>query len=347
MDDALHADLSAWVAEHWDATLDDVTAIAPGLGLRRFYRLAISGDKAPAPHVIARVDAEEDPAKRAGGVAPEPELEPIRRFLDDHGIPVPKRHAALPALRTELLEDAGDRSLEAVATDPTTNDGTRQALYHDACEIIARLQALSGPAQGVEAFDRRLDRALFESKADRVIRWALPYWLPRAVTAVDERSVRTFYAHVADVCDGAPQRLSHRDFKAANVHLVADDRLVLIDLQGAFLAPPEYDLVCLLRDSHVELPRAEVDAHLDAVRARLPDAPDAARFAERFALLTLTRVAKDAAHYIHAYTGNDDDRYLRFLPTARRTLIDAAGRCDPDDEAIAPFIALLAELREP
>ena len=346
-DDAWREALTGFVDARWGARLEDAVPLAPGLGTRRFFRLKLSGGAPPAVSMIARVDAEEDPAKRADGVAPEPPLEPIRHFLADHGVPVPERHADLPALHTELLEDLGDTSLERVASDPSTERARRTDLYREACKIIVRLQEIEGPAAGIDAFDRRLDRRLFQSKADRVVGWALPYWLGREVTQSDERVVREVYDRVATIADRAPQRLSHRDFKAANVHLTEDDRLVLIDLQGAFLAPPEYDLVCLLRDPHVELPRDDVDALLAACRESLPDAPSAGHFEQRFTLLTLTRVAKDAAHYIHAHTHAGDDRYLPWLPTARRYLIDAADRASSLDPAFAAFATLTREWREP
>ena len=73
----------------------------------------------------------------------------------------------------------------------------------------------------------------------------------------------------------------------------------MIDFQGAFLAPPEYDLVCLLRDSYVELPEAEVAHLLHRVRARLPDRPEAAVFQHRFDALTLTRKGKDHARFLY------------------------------------------------
>ena len=54
----------------------------------------------------------------------------------------------------------------------------------------------------------------------------------------------------------------------------------LIDLQGAWLAPPEYDLVCLLRDSYVELPEAEIAEQLARRRApRSPTRPTPEEFA--------------------------------------------------------------------
>ncbi|MDP6977686.1 MAG: phosphotransferase [Myxococcota bacterium] len=345
VDDELRDALADWIANRWNAKLANITPIAPGLGTRRFYRVRVSDGSAPAEALVARVDAEEDPAKRAPSVAPEPPLEPIRQLLETSGIPVPRRYAHASELRTEFLEDVGDRSLERAAHEVDVEE--RRALYGRACEIVVRLQGIDAPTPPIEAFGRRLDRALFESKADRVVRWALPYWLPRPVRAEDEATVRDLYDRVAALCESAPMRLAHRDYKAANIHVVENGRLVLIDLQGAFLAPPEYDLVCLLRDAHVRLPWDEVAAHLEATRPRLPDAPSREDFDERFTLLTLTRVAKDAAHYIHAFTDAGDTRYLPLLPNARASLVHAAEKAATLDPAFEGIAALFGELREP
>ncbi len=103
-------------------------------------------------------------------------------------------------------------------------------------------------------------------------------------------------------------------------------RLVMIDLQGAFMAPPEYDLVSLLRDSYVELDDAAVDAHLARARSALPDCPDEEIFRLRFDLLTLTRKGKDHALFRAVAAERGDDRYLRYLPATRRYLRDASQR---------------------
>jgi aminoglycoside/choline kinase family phosphotransferase len=103
-------------------------------------------------------------------------------------------------------------------------------------------------------------------------------------------------------------------------------RLVMIDLQGALMAPPEYDLVCLLRDSYVELDDAAVDAHLARARSALPDCPDEEPFRLRFDLLTLTRKAKDHALFRAVAAERGDYRYLRYLPATRRYLQKASSR---------------------
>jgi hypothetical protein len=142
--------------------------------------------------------------------------------------------------------------------------------------------------------------------------------------------VHDAFERIGRVLGEAPQRLAHRDLQSANLHVVdrspSATRLVMIDLQGAFMAPPEYDLVCLLRDSYVELDATAVDAHLARARSALPDQPDEELFRLRFDLLTLTRKGKDHALFRAVAAERGDDRYLRYLPATRRYLQEASRR---------------------
>ena len=114
----------------------------------------------------------------------------------------------------------------------------------------------------------------------------------------------------------------------------------MIDLQGALLAPPEYDLVCLLRDTYVALPDAEV-AHLaERVRERLPDRPDRAAFARRFDLLTITRKAKDFA-LCHELAARGDRSWLPLAPATFGYVRSALARRAGDDARLAALATLL------
>lgn len=349
--DAQRDALAALVDRELGAKLVRLESIAPGLGNRRFFRLylATDDDTGQPKSAIARVEADEDPDKRAAGVAPEPPLEPLRSFLEAAGIPVPKHYAADPDLMIELIEDVGGRSLEQAARE--AEPAQRRGLYEEACRLIPRLQRLEPPKPPIAAFERHLDRPLIESKATRVLDWALPWWLDRDPSSAEREVVQRAFSRIADVCEDAPSRLSHRDLKAANIHLreaaPVGARLVLIDLQGAFMAPPEYDLVCLLRDSHLPLPSDEVAQHIEATRPELPDASAADIFDRRFTLLTLSRVAKDAAHYIYAFTNGGDSRYLPLVPTARQVLRESSARAASFDPALQRFADLIHDLREP
>jgi aminoglycoside/choline kinase family phosphotransferase len=326
-----------------------VRSIAPlraGLGLRRFFRVATSGTPAT---LVARVEAPEDDAGRPMGAAPEPPLEPLRGFLEAAGLPVPARLGGDDAAGITLLEDVGDTTLEdAVAG---ADAARRVALYRAVLEWIPRLQRLRDPSGRVPAFGRRLDRALLRYKGELFARWSLPAALGRAAREAETRAVQEAFEAIADLLADAPLRLAHRDLQSHNVHVRTaaagtPPRIALIDLQGAFLAAPEYDAVALLRDSYVELPWPEVEQHLGALRPALPDAPDPDAFRRRFDLLTLARKGKDHARFLYAAHERRDERWLAHAPATARALHAAAPRVaglDPRLAALADVVARLPE----
>ena len=312
------------------------------LSLRRFARI----HTASGATAVARVEAPEDPAGRPAGVAPEPPHEPIRALLESNGLPVPRRLGGDPDAGIDLLEDVGRLSLQSAARELAPR--ARVALHREACELVPRVQAI-GPVPGVAAFARALDAELFAYKADLVARYGLAA-RGRDTTAAEAAVVRETFAWIAGQVAAAPQRLAHRDFQSSNLYVregaPPGARLRMIDLQGAFLAPPEYDLVCLLRDSYVELPEAEIAAHCEAVRPGLPDAPDAESFARRFDLLTLARKGKDHARFLYAARERGDPRFLAHIPATVRHLRRAALRAAARDGRARELAALFGELPE-
>lgn len=315
----------------------DVSQIQPveaGLGPRRFFRVSLSPPGEPGS-LIARLEQAEDPALRPSGIPPEPPLEPVRAWLSSHGLPVPRCYGNADGLM--LLEDLGDTSLESAARSLPVED--IHALYRRACQLVPKLQSAPPPESRLASFERRLDGALFRYKAEQFVEWALPL----ADSSADASSVTNAFERIAEEVRDAPHRLAHRDYKAANLHIHAN-RLVMIDLQGAFLAPPEYDLVCLLRDSHVVLDEAFVQNALEEIRPQLPDAPEADTFARRFTLLTLTRTGKDLSRYLYAAKVRKDTRYLCWVPRAVRTLRAAAAEAADWDPAYARLADIITSL---
>jgi aminoglycoside/choline kinase family phosphotransferase len=332
--DALPDELRALARRALGAEVRALEPLAGGLGHRRFFRLRLAGT-GPAT-CIARVDRGEP----APGVPPEPPLEPTRAFLEAHGLPVPRRLGG-DATGIDLLEDVGSLALRAVA--PAAPAAQRRALYEEACDLVPRLQRLRDASGHVPAFGRRLDGALLALKARRFCAASLPACLGREPTAGEREAVSNAFAVVREAVEGAPLRFAHRDLQAAN--LLVDEarppgaRLVMIDLQGAFLAPPEYDLVCLLRDSYVVLGDDEARALAERVRPALPDAPSPDAFAWRFDLLTIARKAKDHALF-HEVAARGDPSWLRFAPATLGYLRTAAARLAGRDPRLARFAAL-------
>jgi aminoglycoside/choline kinase family phosphotransferase len=323
------AAIAGLVSHEFGVAVSRIEPLQGALDFRKFSRVWLEGPENKAESIpetlIARIEAAEDLGERPAGIPPEPPLEPIRALLEAEGLPVPRHYAADPARGIELLEDLGEVSLQDFARSASKSE--LEGLYAEACALPAQLQQIE-PRDPVANFQRRLDAAHFRYKAERFARWSLGG--DRGASPAEAQVVRDAFDRISRIASEAPQRLAHRDLQSANLHVVDRSRsaagLVMIDLQGAFMAPPEYDLVCLLRDSYVELDDAAVDAHLARARTALPDHPDEEPFRLRFDLLTLTRKAKDHALFRAVAVERGDDRYLRYLPATRRYLQQASSR---------------------
>jgi aminoglycoside/choline kinase family phosphotransferase len=339
-------DLAARIAEAVRASLSrEVARIEPlagALSLRRFARVWLAGDPRT---LIARVDAEEDPAGRPVGIPPEPPLEPVRALFEAGGLPVPRRLGGDPR-GIELLEDVGSASLRELASgaDPELRD----ALYREVCGWIPRIQSLADPG-GVPAFGRHLSAAHFAYKADLFARYSLARG-GRAASPAQVACVADAFAAIGRAAAAAPPRLAHRDLHSENVMVRSSGgrhTLAMIDLQGALCTAPEYDLVCVLRDSYVELTPGEIDRHFERTWRALPDRADPEAARQRFDCLTLTRKGKDHARFVYAAAERGDDRYLPFLAATLRHLRAAAAAAAARDPALAPLGELIHALPEP
>jgi hypothetical protein len=328
--------VEALVSAALHARVVDCSPLPGGLGLRRFLRVRLD---APPHRAIARIESADDPAGRPAAVPAEPALEPLRTHLERAGLPVPRSFACDAAAGIDLLEDLGDVCLADAAR--ASDAVTRAALYREATGLVPRLQAVA--ASGLPASERRLDAPLFAYKADLFARHSLPLALGREPRPAERDVVAEAFALVAEHAARAPARLAHRDFQSHNLMQHAG-RLVMIDLQGAFLAPPEYDLVCLLRDSYVELAWSDVEALLDAIRPALPDAPEPDALWRRFHLLTLTRKAKDHARFADLAQRRGATRLLADLPATTRALHHAAEAVAAEDARLRRLADLVLAL---
>ncbi|MEM9177218.1 MAG: hypothetical protein AAGC67_18545 [Myxococcota bacterium] len=301
-------------------------AMAAGLGTRRFHRLFLDDEAT----LVARLEDDGTVAPRATAWpdAPawhaEPPLEPLRGFLEEAGLPVPRSALHLADEGLDLLEDVGRTNLLTVAPD------VRRARTLEACALLPALQALDAPPERVPAFGRHYDASLIATKAWKWLHWTIPMLLGRAATPDEAHGIETLFDAIQALAADAPRRLAHRDFKAENLHLVPGDtpeaRLVMIDVQGAFLAPPEYDLACLLYDLQVGHDEAFVREALDRTRSSLPDAPDEATFRARFDALALARLCKDVSHVVHAGLARGDRRRWPEIPRGLALIERISGR---------------------
>ena len=117
----------------------------------------------------------------------------------------------------------------------------RDSLYELAMEEIVRMQRNLLDAQNKLP---RFDRSWQKKELDIFREWCLPH------LSVEEYQKST--ESLIKGVDLIPKAFMHRDFHCRNLLLCSENKLGIIDFQGAMFGPVTYDLVSLLRDCYVD-----------------------------------------------------------------------------------------------
>ncbi len=177
----------------------------------------------------------------------------IGQHLRRQGLPVPEIFAYCRQEGWFLLEDLGDTSLQEACQRQPDRAGTL-TLYRQAVQLLVDLQqtgtqgfdpgwCFDTPSYTAELVYTRECLYFQQAFLQGYLGWEhLPVGLERDFAHLLERALAA-----------GEQVLLHRDFQSRNL-LVHQDRLWLIDFQGARLGPPHYDLAALLLDPYVQLP---------------------------------------------------------------------------------------------
>ncbi len=318
---------------------------------RRYLRVRAS----PTRSVVVMVLPEDALASEEASAEEVPEELPflsVQRYLDALGLRVPAVYAADLDAGWVVLEDAGDTTLEAALAARPHDERLRRELYGRAVDQLAfmRRRAEERPDLAHITFRRRFDASLFRWELDHFVEWFLEAREGVALEGEEKRIVDESFDRIAAELAALPAGLTHRDYQSRNLMVRPGEReLVVIDFQDALQGPMVYDLVALLRDSYVELPRAFVDQmlqrYLDNYRALGGRPPEPEEFEMAFDLQTLQRKLKDAGRfeYIHRVKGND--RFLPKIPVSLAYVREAFERLpeyEPLRRVLARYVEALA-----
>ncbi len=228
----------------------------------------------------------------------------VRDWLAGEGIRVPAVLAADPKARLLLLEDLGDRHLDAAAADPAR----RGQLYERA---LALLLAFQRPPPD---FLPPLDPATLLDQLELVLDQVTPTASPEA-----RAEFRCAWgALLPEACAG-PGVFVHRDLHARNLMVLEDGQLAVIDFQDAFAGPALYDLVSLVQDVRVELPADLVTRLADAFLAVRPEL-DREQAMRAIAILGAQRAMRILAVFTRLAGPGGKPHYRALLPRVERRL---------------------------
>src|SRR6266700_1288330 len=221
----------------------EISPIEKGGSDRKFYRIRCAADR---KLVLVKYNLEHEENRHYVQIA---------KFLDAHGIRVPKIYFHDPAEGLVWIEDLGESDLYSYRRE---NWLVRRAFYDSALDQIATLHSLpeSTCVETKEYLPAEFNAALYV--------WEQKYFFENCLGryfGVDDgklASLATLPAlnQIAEQLAGLPRVLVHRDFQSQNI-IIRNGQAYLIDFQGMRPGLAEYDLASLLYDPYVDLTEAE------------------------------------------------------------------------------------------
>lgn len=308
--------------------------LAGDASAREFHRVEFTGASRPRSLVVMHY-LEYDPAAAHA-------FHGVRDTLERAGVRVPRCHAHDGPLA--LLEDFGDLTLEhAVAG--SLDDDRSLALYRDAIDTLIDIQfgPMSGPRGGCPAFDLAFDEEKLMWELDFFIKNAIEIFTAKSLSPRDDEFIRGRLGEIVSRLASQPRLFTHRDYHSRNL-MVTDAGLGVIDFQDARLGLLQYDLVSLLEDSYVGLPRDVVNElkkyYIHKAATRRGEPFDEDEFENIYRLMTIQRSLKAAGSFAFLDCVKKKDRYLVNLPGAlgrAYSAMDQAG-CGDLREALENYL---------
>ena len=180
---------------------------------------------------------------------------PIAKFLDAHGIRVPKIYFHDPAEGLIWIEDLGDTDLYSYHRESWL---VRRAFYESALDQIVTLHSLpeSICVEVKEHLPVEFNAALYAWEQNYFFENCLGRYFKLDQSKCEELAALPALREIAERLARLPRVLVHRDFQSQNI-IIRNGQAYLIDFQGMRPGLAEYDLAALLYDPYVDLTEAE------------------------------------------------------------------------------------------
>ena len=262
------------------------------------------------------------PAPAPGAADQNQAFHRIREHLENLGFAVPAALGRTHSGAYYLLQDLGDETVFSRLRKQGWNEGCRR-LYEDIILLLIGLQtrATQGFSPEFCADGAFYDRALIRTRE-------IDYFLREFVEGLlglrpeAPAALTTEFDLLLDQAGETGQQLFlYRDFQSRNL-MLSEQRIYLIDFQGARLGPGYYDLASLLNDSYTVMPAALKEHLLRLYHQELGNLvrlPPWADFYDQFQLFALFRILQNLGAF--AYLSRmGKKQFLIHIPAALSTL---------------------------
>jgi N-acetylmuramate 1-kinase len=295
---------------------------------RKFYRIHCSPDQTL---ILVKYNLEREENRH---------YVPIAKFLDAHGIRVPKIYFHDPAEGLVWIEDLGESDLYSYRRESWL---VRRAFYESALDQIVTLHSLAESVcvEMKEHLPAEFNATLYVWEQNYFFENCLGRYL-----GVDEDQWRKLAAlpalrKIADRLGRLPRVLVHRDFQSQNI-IIRNSQAYLIDFQGMRPGLAEYDLASLLYDPYVDLTEAERAELIAYYRGRQVENGMTinGNFDSKLRLCAMQRLMQALGAYGFLGLVKGHKHFLKHIPAAMKSLRSTVAKI----ENVRPLEELLAQI---
>ncbi len=285
--------LKQWLTEHCQLTAYQLAPLASDASLRRYFRIQ------QADRSYVAMDASLEKSSCIPYVA-------IANSLRKHGLCTPEIFAEDFASGFLLITDFGNRLYLNELTQANAH-----AHYSRALDALHRMQDCQVENVTLKPFTAEFMRNELELFKE----WFFEKHLELALSDSTTKMLASCFDFLAESAAEQPYVFMHRDYHSANLMILPDQKVGLLDFQDAFIGPVTYDLVSLLRDCYVAWPEKEV---LQLVKyfwrkKALPNV-SAETFLRWFDLMGIQRHLKALLTFSRKYRRDHNANYLQHIP---------------------------------
>lgn len=246
----------------------------------------------------------------------------VAHAIREHGLHAPEIIKADVERGFLLMTDFGDLTyLKAL------NTQNADVLYHRALNALAVLQSL----KIVRDFSIPYFTGEFMWQEWIGFKEWFLYKLLGLSLSTEEKELDQCYKQIVESAVAQPQVFMHRDYHSANLMVLSNDEVGILDFQDAFIGPVTYDLISLLRDCYIDWPQECVLSWVLAywqkltVLGVLRDLPYQ-EFLRMCDWMGLQRHLKTLLTFARKYVRDEQVQYLNYIPRTLSYLITVSRR---------------------
>ncbi len=301
--------LEQWLRETCELDFPCLQPMPHDASFRRYYRFFSSQSS------FVAMDAK----------PPQENCQPYRAIdicLYNKGINVPKIFYSDLERGFLVLTDFGDTTyLRAL------NAANADALYVRALNALTQLQACRQiPEHTLALFDASFMRQEWA--------WHKEWFLQKLLNLsleTQEKNLNACYDAIIQSAVEQPQVFMHRDYHSANLMVLPQEKVGILDFQDAFIGPVTYDLVSLLRDCYIAWPESNVRTWVIYYYQQLCEQKVLSHitqdtFLRWFDLMGVERHLKALFTFARKYLRDQQTRYLKHIPRTVNYILETSAR---------------------